>query len=163
MTSRLKAALILLSALSLFVLAFSLYGTFIYPDGFSEPIYKACSFICHQERELCIKLHGNPMPVCSRCIGLYFGALLVNLIMLTLIKKGANNHSIIRKGGIISFATVISWGLVFADSRLTYLKILSVSHTRRFATGLIAGSLSSMFILFLLAVFYSIQINQKKP
>jgi len=53
--------------------------------------------------------------------------------------------------------------LVFADSRLTYLKILSVSHTRRFATGLIAGSSSSMFILFLLAVFYSIQINQKKP
>jgi hypothetical protein len=43
------------------------------------------------------------------------------------------------------------------------LKLLSVSHPRRFATGLTAGCSSSMFILFLLAVFYSMRIDQKNP
>jgi uncharacterized membrane protein len=162
MISRLKAVLVLFSALSLFILTVSLYGTFTYPDSYSKFIYKACSLVCHQERELCIKLLGNPMPVCSRCVGLYLGALLTNLFILTFFIKRLNYRSIISKSGIVCITTALSWGLVFADSRLTDLRMISVSHLRRFATGLIAGSSSSIFILFLLAIFYSMQIDQKK-
>jgi uncharacterized membrane protein len=165
MTSRLKAVLILFAALSLFILISSFLAVSFYPGSFSEFIYKTFSLICHQHRELCLELKGHPMPLCSRCIGLYLGALISNLFVLFFIsnKPVTTTHSITNKGSVISLVAAILWGLIFLDSRLTDLGIISISHVRRFAIGLAGGISSSLFILFLFSLFFSIQLDQKNP
>lgn len=165
MISRLKAVLIIFTALSLFFIVSSILASILYPAPFTPSIYKAFSLICHQHQELCINIDGTPMPLCSRCMGLYSGAFLTNLFILLLIFKKPEKmiYGIISRGRIIGFATAVSWALIFLDSRLTDIAVLSISHIRRFALGFIGGIFSSFFILFLFSLFFYMRSDQQKP
>lgn len=165
MISRLKAVLIIFTALSLFLIVTSILATILHPASFTASIYKIYSLICHQHQELCIKVNGNPMPLCSRCVGLYTGALLTNLFALLFIFKRPEKtiRLIFSRGRIISFATAVFWGLIFLDSRLTDIGILSISHIRRFSLGITGGVFSALFILFLFSLFFSLLSDQQKP
>src|SRR5687768_419857 len=48
--------------------------------GFSSPLYKFFSFICHHLSDRTFHLGEHPLAVCSRCFGVYFG-LLVGLLI----------------------------------------------------------------------------------
>lgn len=47
-------------------------------------MYEQCGFLCHQLESRSIMIAGVPLPVCSRCTGIYAGALFAFLIRIIL-------------------------------------------------------------------------------
>ncbi len=55
---------------------------------FAPFVHLSFSFVCHQKEERCFHINGTPLPVCSRCTGIYtgflFGVLLFPLLRRSL-------------------------------------------------------------------------------
>jgi len=52
-------------------------GVLTYP--FALVVYAIGSLVCHQRPDRSFHLHGVPLPVCARCVGIYVGAAIASL------------------------------------------------------------------------------------
>jgi uncharacterized membrane protein len=98
-------------------------------------IYLAFSKICHQQTERCYYFLGQPLVVCARCTGLYFGFWLGLLLIphLKALRDGLAN----RPRLILVFLLPMAIDLFFPDLN---------SHRSRFITGLLASFPISVFV-----------------
>lgn len=93
------------------------------------------SIVCHQEPEKLFSIGNYKTLVCSRCTGIYFGALFSSIIALTgLIRK--TNTKVLLSSSIPMFIDVVlySFGLY------------SYSKTIALFTGLLLGSVGFIYI-----------------
>ncbi len=49
-------------------------------------IHLSFSFVCHQKEERCFSINDVPLPVCSRCTGIYTG-FLTGVILFPILRK----------------------------------------------------------------------------
>lgn len=49
-------------------------------------LHLSFSFVCHQKEERCFSIKDAPLPVCSRCTGIYTG-FLAGIILFPFLKK----------------------------------------------------------------------------
>ncbi len=81
---------------------------------------------CHQLPERSFSIGSYQLPVCSRCIGILTGELI--MILYTFI---FGNPDIIL--------CLVFIAIMFLDWFLQYLKIILSTNLRRFITGILAG------------------------
>lgn len=91
--------------------------------------------LCHQLPERTISLWRTPMPVCSRCAGIYLGLALGALLpsIPWLEKRG--------KGAVFIAALLMVVDVVTQD-----LGLHGSNHIPRLGTGLLAGASASAFL-----------------
>jgi uncharacterized membrane protein len=97
------------------------------------------AFICHQRPERSFFVHGQQMPVCARCTGLYVGAALAAPVALAAAVAGAAG----RSRWIFAAAalpTAITWTLEFAG-------LAHFSNAARFAAALPLGFVAAWLVL----------------
>ncbi|HTH38746.1 MAG TPA: DUF2085 domain-containing protein [Pyrinomonadaceae bacterium] len=108
--------------------------------GIDAPIYSFFSYICHQLPERSFHFGAEPLAVCSRCFGVYFG-LLAGLIVYPLWRKIDDIEPLPRIWLILSMIPIaIDWSL-------TVFGIWENTHLSRFITGLILGAACATYIV----------------
>jgi len=106
-------------------------------DTFINYILKRIySPVCHQDYNKSIIINSNAMLVCARCAGIYFGALIAGLSALLF-----QFTSIKIKTLLILIVPLI------VDVTFTTVGIYPYSKTLAFITGLVFGSIVSLFLL----------------
>lgn len=100
--------------------------------------------VCHQQEAKNL-LTGNYFHVCSRCTGIYFGALITSLIFLLFFRKIKINLKL--------FLTACA--ILLADVLLNNFILVSYNKISAFATGLLFGSIAFFMILELLPNSFS--------
>ncbi len=108
--------------------------------GIASPLYTFFSYICHQLPERSLHLGENPMAVCSRCFGVYFG-LLVGLLIYPLWRRIDDIEPLPR---VWLFLSLVPIGI---DWSLTVFGIWENTHASRFVTGLILGIACATYIV----------------
>lgn len=108
--------------------------------GISHPIYKFCSFICHQMPTRSLHIDDYPFAVCSRCFGIYFG-LLFGFIIYPFFRRIEETEPFPR---FWLFLAMIPMGV---DWSLGFFGIWENTHISRFITGLILGAACAVFII----------------
>lgn len=98
-------------------------------------LYLSFSTICHQDSERSFHLFGNPLAVCHRCSGIYFG-LFLTLLLPPRCYRVVHESNVVRKW----WALVASIPLVI-DGTIGFFEIWSGSTFVRFATGLLFGAM----------------------
>jgi len=96
--------------------------------------------VCHQRADRTLALAGVPMPVCSRCAGIYAGTALAALL--------ARPRLAVR-GGRLAFA--FAGALMLIDVVLQELDVHAVWHVARLATGGLFGYAAVLLVLAYLA------------
>jgi hypothetical protein len=72
-------------------------------------VYWAGRFVCHQRPERSFHACGVPVPVCARCQGLYFGALVGAPLALAFFSGGVGTSG--RLGGLSPKAALVLAGV----------------------------------------------------
>lgn len=106
----------------------------------SSPIYKFCSYICHQIPARTYFLGNQPLAVCSRCFGIYFG-LFGGFILYPFLRPIQESELLPR---IWLFLAMIP---MLIDWSLGFFEIWENNHLSRFLTGLILGAACAVFIV----------------
>lgn len=106
----------------------------------SHPIYKVCSFICHQIPVRSLHIYEHAFAVCSRCFGIYFG-LFFGFVVYPFIRPIEEIEPLPR---FWLFLALIPMGIDFS---LTFFGIWENTHLSRFLTGLILGAMCAVFIV----------------
>lgn len=109
------------------------FNELIYSIPFAQIMF---SHVCHQNPDKLIEIGGYHTMVCSRCTGIYTGALLSSFIILIL--PAIKNFS--TKYLVYSFIPVL------VDVVLVNLGMYTYSKTSAFISGVILGS--SVFYYF---------------
>ena len=90
-------------------------------------------WVCHQKQERCFKYNGKPLPICSRCLSLYFS--LIFGFALSILFNLADNFD---KKEMLFF--IISLNLpLFIDSITQFFKIRESTNFLRLITGFFSG------------------------
>ena len=110
-------------------------------NGFWNRLGKTCG--CHQMKERSFHIKGKQMFVCSRCLGIIIGYIIVAPIMYFL-----KLH--------FGFYTILFMIPLVIDGSLQYFKVLTSNNIRRLITGLLGGYGFGIFIISL--VVYVIKI-----
>lgn len=106
----------------------------------SGPIYKFCSYICHQLPERSLHLAGHQFAVCSRCFGVYAG-LFLGFAVYPLWRKVEDIEPLPRKWLFLSMIPIgIDWAL-------TIFGIWENTHLSRTVTGLTLGFACGTYII----------------
>ena len=98
----------------------------------SALFYAVFAPVCHQRPERSFFLHGFPLAVCGRCLGIYAGILIGTLVFPLLRRKGTSELPPLR--ALVVFSLPI--GL---DTLANILGLWSTSNGARLATGLFWG------------------------
>ena len=108
--------------------------------GFSEPIYQAFSYLCHQIPERSFHLAGHPFAVCSRCTGLYAGFAFATLALplVRSLKRTDTPHII---------WLLLSGVPLAIDFGLTYFGWWENNHFTRVTTGALFGAVAAIYIV----------------
>lgn len=106
----------------------------------SNPIYKFCSYICHQMADRSLHLAGHPFAVCSRCFGVYAGILL-GFVAYPIWRDIDNIEPLPR---IWLFLSMVPIGI---DWALTVFGIWENNHFSRTLTGAILGFACATYII----------------
>ncbi len=114
-----------------------------YPSVISINFMSLFKYICHQKTERCLKLLGKPMPICSRCFGVYSG-ILMGMILLLLVFDIK-----VSKIQAISFLIILNVPLVI-DGITQHFSFRESNNLLRFITGLIGGVGSSFALFYIL-------------
>ena len=124
-------------------------------ESVSGPIYKFCSYICHQLPERSLHLAGHQFGVCSRCFGVYFG-LFLGFAMYPLWRKVDDIEPLPRIWLFLAMAPIgIDWAL-------TIFGIWENTHLSRVITGLILGFACATYIIpALVEIFRYMFINRR--
>jgi uncharacterized membrane protein len=109
------------------------------------------STVCHQEHEKSISFDGNDLFVCSRCIGIYLGLLIIGLSTLIFTKRIKNNFYLVPISSLVMLIDVSS----------STFGIYNYSKPFALVTGLLLGSTISLFVLDQLNIFNT-QNNYEK-
>lgn len=108
--------------------------------GFSRPIYKFCSFICHQIPDRSLHIYEHQFAVCSRCFGVYFG-LFCGFLVYPFLRSIEEIEPFPR---VWLFLAMMPMGV---DFLLGFLGIWENTHLSRFLTGAILGTACAIFIV----------------
>ena len=103
-------------------------------------IYHAFGFLCHQRPERSFFIDGHKLAVCSRCTGLYFGAALT-LVFYPLLRSLRSTHPPHRRWLILAAIPI------FVDFLLTFVGVWENTHTTRFVTGTLLGSVTVFYVM----------------
>ena len=108
--------------------------------GFSEVIYQAFSYLCHQIPERSFHLAGHPLAVCSRCTGLYasFAFATLALPLVRSLKRTDTPHVIWLLLSVVPLAI---------DFSLTYFGIWENNHFTRVTTGALFGAVAAIYVV----------------
>ncbi len=90
-------------------------------------------YICHQRPERCYYVNGKPMPICSRCFGVYLGVILgmfIPFLISNIYLFDVKNMYILFILGLIPMAI---------DGGTQFFGIRKSNNHLRFITGLLAG------------------------
>jgi uncharacterized membrane protein len=120
----------------------------------SQPIYKICSYICHQIPARSFYLENHPFAVCARCFGVYFG-LLSGFIIYPFLRSVEKTESFPR---FWLFLAMIPMGV---DWSLGFFHIWENTHVSRFLTGLILGMACAIFIIPALVEIFELLARKK--
>ena len=124
--------------------------------GISNPIYKFCSFICHQIPARSLQIHNHAFAVCSRCFGIYFG-LFFGFIVYPFLRSIEETRPLPR---FWLFLAMIPMGIDFS---LGFFGIWENTHLSRFLTGLILGTACAIFIIpALIEIFQLLAVKADK-
>ena len=101
-------------------------------------------WICHQKPERCFKFHNKPLPLCSRCIGLYL-SLILGFLLSYLI--GLNIY--LNKQILIKLSILLILPLVI-DGFTQFLHLRESNNWLRFITGVLAGFVCGVDLAYLI-------------
>ena len=103
-------------------------------------IYQAFHFLCHQLPERSYFIAGQKLAVCARCTGIYAGFLLI--LALYPLFRSLRDTSLPHRRWLLLATTpmVVDFGLTFAG-------IWENTHTSRFLTGFLFGSVTVFYIV----------------
>lgn len=108
--------------------------------GVSQPIYKFCSYICHQITARSYFLEKEPLAVCARCFGLYAGLLGGSILYPFL--RGLDETR-----PLAYFWFFLAMIPMAVDWSLGFLGIWENTHFSRLLSGLILGAACAVFII----------------
>jgi uncharacterized membrane protein len=115
-----------------------------YLRGHSSPwqgfIYAVFSPVCHQIESRSFLLFGQPLAVCSRCLGIYVGCLAG--IGLYPFLRGFGRLELPRTGVFIS----LSFPIVI-DTVGNFAGLWNTANLARFATGLLWGPILPFYLI----------------
>jgi uncharacterized membrane protein len=79
------------------------------PTAISASIYAVGSLVCHQLPERSFHLGGFQLPVCARCVGIYWGAAIGALVTVVTRPPGVARHArrILLLGALPTAITVV--------------------------------------------------------
>jgi len=110
--------------------------------AFPAAVFPLGHFICHQRPERSFFLHGQQLPVCARCTGLYAGAALA--APLALLSAVSLTRARARRVLILcALPTAITWTLEFSG-------VLPFSNVSRCIAALPLGFAAAWLVLNLL-------------
>ena len=103
-------------------------------------IYKSFSYVCHQIPERSFFIFGHQFAVCARCTGLYAG-FTVATVLYPLVRSLRQTEAPPRKWLFIAAAPLA------IDFALGYFGIWENTHSSRFATGVLLGAVSVLYVM----------------
>jgi uncharacterized membrane protein len=103
-------------------------------------IYRAFSYVCHQIPERSFFLEEHPLAVCARCTGLYAG-FTVAALAYPLVRSLKQTSAPPRKWLFLAAAPLA------IDFALGFLGIWENTHSSRFITGALLGSVSVFYVM----------------
>ena len=131
-----RPKIILVRLLLLFFLSIWIYG-FLLPVITSTDnliskfvLSRIYSTVCHQESVKCISIGGTTLLVCSRCAGIYTGALISGLLSLLVTLPEINKK-------ILILSTIP----LTMDVFFTFTGVYTYSRSMAFSTGLAFGTI----------------------
>jgi uncharacterized membrane protein len=123
--------------------------------GVSTPIYKFCSFICHQIPARSYFIENQPFAVCARCLGIYFG-LFLGFVLYPFLRPIEKTEALPH---FWLFLAMIPMAL---DWSLGFFEIWENTHLSRFLTGLIMGAACAVFIVPALVEIFRLLPKQRQ-
>ncbi|HEV2835749.1 MAG TPA: DUF2085 domain-containing protein [Pyrinomonadaceae bacterium] len=103
-------------------------------------IYRAFGVLCHQLPERSFFIYGHKFAVCSRCTGIY-GGFALTLLLYPLIRSLRATHMPSRKWLVLAAIPLV------IDFSLTFFGVWENTHTSRFLTGLLLGSVAVFYVM----------------
>lgn len=97
---------------------------------------KTYSIVCHQKASRSLKINGETLEVCSRCTGIYTGGLIFSILALLISGMRPGSKNLLLLSMLPMAADVLFFSAGFYD----------YSRWMAFATGLILGSVSILYI-----------------
>ncbi len=77
------------------------------------------AFQCHGLRDRVLRVFGHPMPVCSRCFGIYLG-----LAVAALVASFRPSASVLR-GWLVAAAALMAFDALVLEDRTPWLRLLT--------------------------------------
>jgi len=126
-----------------FIIAGPCFAANMQNNFLTEIYYGLFSLICHQIPERSFFLNGYQLPVCARCIGIYFG-IFAGSILYPIFKK-LNNEKLPDWRILIPFLSVL-----IIDGLMQTLHLYKTSNEARFLVGYVSVLPLAFYILPLL-------------
>jgi uncharacterized membrane protein len=104
------------------------------------PLYRAFSLVCHQIPERSFFIAGHPFAVCARCSGLYAG-FTIAAIAYPLVRSLKKANAPPRKWLFLAAAPLT------IDYMVGAFGIWNNTHTSRFVTGALLGSVAVFYVM----------------
>jgi uncharacterized membrane protein len=103
-------------------------------------IYRAFSYVCHQNPERSFFIAGHQFAVCARCTGIYAGFTIAT-ILYPLVRSLRQIDAPPRKWLFLGAAPLA------IDFAVGYLGIWENTHSSRFATGALLGAVAVFYVM----------------
>lgn len=150
------SALKLLMIILLIIFCVGLFFPVISPNFYGKNfiiqlLSNSYSLVCHQSEQALVQINDNHLLVCTRCTGIYFGALLLLIIMM--IKPLKVNVG-------LKPLFILSAPLIF-DAFAVRLRIYPYSITIALITGLFFGAIVLFYILETIENSFYLQHSKK--
>jgi uncharacterized membrane protein len=109
-------------------------------ETLAATIYHSFGLLCHQIPERSFFIAGNKLAVCSRCTGIYLG-FTITVLLYPLLKSLRRTDLPPRKWLIAAAIPLV------VDFSLTIFGIWENTHSTRFATGVLIGSVGVFYVM----------------
>ncbi len=125
-------------------------------SAYGNLIYAVFSPTCHQIPSRCLTLYGNPLAVCTRCLGIYIGFFLGTSLFPVF--RWLSSESLPKAKILILMSIPI-----VIDTAANGVSLWASPHWLRLATGLIWGTiLPFYFIPGVTDIFKKVELSDKK-
>jgi uncharacterized membrane protein len=125
-------------------------------SAYGKLIYAVFSSTCHQIPSRCLTFYGNPLAVCSRCLGIYLGFFLGTILFP--IFRGFSSEFLPK----VKILILMSLPIVI-DFAANMVSLWASDHWIRLSTGLIWGAiLPFYFIPGITDAFKKVEFSSRK-
>jgi len=125
-------------------------------SAYGNLIYAVFSPTCHQIPSRCLTLYGNPLAVCTRCLGIYAGFFLGTILFPVV--RGLPSESLPKA----KFLVFMSLPIVI-DAAANVVLLWASPHWLRLSAGLIWGAiLPFYFIPGITEMFKKVELSDRK-